>query len=414
MNRPSHGPTTPDAPMPDASAPDAAASLSDPASAFPDQGVGPTPSTPLGRADVVVVGAGIVGLAHAVSAHDAGLSVAVIDREHRPVGASIRNFGHACVTGQAGELADLAQAARRRWLELSARVGFWAVESGGLALARTQREEAVLQELAAERGDQVRMLTAEQARDRLGAPGPADLLAGARLRDDVRVDPREAVPAIAAWLAEQPGVSFHWNTSYFREEDGRVLTSRGVLHAQRTVLCAGHDLDHVEPEVAARHGIQRCALQMVLAEDPGIRMEPAVLTGTSMLRYDAFASMPSAPGLAEELARTRPDLVGIDANLMFTQRPDGTLLLGDSHDLRPSQEPFLQESTTEILLDRAAQMLGLDRSALRPIQRWQGVYASSPQARYLQRDLGERLQVCTVTSGVGMTIGLGLAERAFA
>ena len=41
------------------------------------------------RADLVVVGAGIVGLAHAYEAHRRGLSVAIVDRDARPVGAPI-------------------------------------------------------------------------------------------------------------------------------------------------------------------------------------------------------------------------------------------------------------------------------------------------------------------------------------
>ena len=60
----------------------------------------------LDSAEVVVVGAGIVGLAHAYHARDLGLSVVVVDRDDHATGASVRNFGHGCVTAQAGVALD--------------------------------------------------------------------------------------------------------------------------------------------------------------------------------------------------------------------------------------------------------------------------------------------------------------------
>ena len=50
--------------------------------------------------DVAIVGAGIVGLAHALAAVRLGKRVIVIDRDARANGASIRNFGFVTVTGQ--------------------------------------------------------------------------------------------------------------------------------------------------------------------------------------------------------------------------------------------------------------------------------------------------------------------------
>ena len=50
--------------------------------------------------DLLVVGAGIVGLAHAWAGARRGWRVVVVERDAACIGASIRNFGFVTVTGQ--------------------------------------------------------------------------------------------------------------------------------------------------------------------------------------------------------------------------------------------------------------------------------------------------------------------------
>ena len=366
----------------------------------------------LPASELLIVGAGIVGLSHAIAAVERGLTVTIIDRDSRAVGASIRNFGHACVTAQSGELLELALVARDKWLRYGSLAGFFHVASGALAIARSEAEFAVLAELSeAREAGQVRLLTASQVRDRVGAAADPSIRGGALLRDDLRVDPREAVGALSAWLAEQPGVTFRWHTSFLGAAEGIAHTSRGDLRAERTIVCVGHDLDRLYPELAEKFQIERCALHMARVTVPaGFRLGPAVLTGTSMLRYPAFAETDAAAALSREMAARHPELLDIVANVMFTQRPDGTLLVGDSHRYGLTNDPFLDESTTDTLLAAVRQILGVE---LQVIERWQGVYASSSHQPFVIADPVPGVTVAIVTSGVGMTIALGLAEKTF-
>lgn len=368
------------------------------------------------HSDVLVVGAGIVGLAHAARAIDRGLSVRVIDRDHQAVGASVRNFGHCCITAQSGELYDLARHGRELWLHYAREAGFWAVESGAVVVATTATELAVLTELAQLREPgQIRLLTPAQVAAELGRQDTGGIIGGAWLRDDLRVDPRTTVAKLAAWVDTRPRAAVHWNTSATAVESGitrraRVNTSRGVFEADQVYFCVGHDVDYLFPELAEAHQVQRCALNMLRAQAPkGLDLAPAVLTASSMLRYQAFTEVPSARALHDELAAEHPHLLAIDANVMFTQRPDGTLLLGDSHRYAATQDPFLDESTSRTLHRTIGTVLsGHD---LTVIERWQGIYASSPRGPLLVADVAEGVTVVSVTSGVGMTVGFGLAER---
>jgi FAD dependent oxidoreductase TIGR03364 len=371
-------------------------------------------SNPIAESDVLVVGAGIVGLAHATAALARGLTVTIIDRDARAVGASVRNFGHCCVTAQSGELLELALVAREKWIAYSAAAGFFSVRSGALVLARSANELAVLNELSASREPgQVDLLSARKASAMVRNGADASIIGGAILRDDLRVDPRETVESLAAWLVTQPGVTMFWQTSLLGAAHGVASTSRGEMRAERTIVCVGHDLDYLYPGLAAERQIERCALQMLRVEAPsGMVLRPAVLTGTSMLRYPAFVETDAAGALRNEMTSARKDLLEIGANLMFTQRPDGTLIVGDSHRYSTTVDAFQSEKTSGTLLNEMEQILGVDR--LRVMERWQGIYASSPQQPFLIEEVAPGVIVAIVTSGVGMTISFGLAEKTFA
>jgi FAD dependent oxidoreductase TIGR03364 len=370
---------------------------------------------PMASTDVLIVGAGIIGLAHAALAHKSGLSVTVIERDHRAVGASVRNFGHACITAQHGDTYEMAQAGRKHWLDFAAKSGFWAIESGALVVAATEIELQLLREFSDSRPEgQITVLGSDEVRAKLGREHTDGIRGGAFLADDLRVDPRTTVGTLAAWLNDQEGVSVQFNTAavgfgHGTDRRARVNTSRGAYEADQVFVCVGHDVDYLFPEIAAEHRIERCALQMAAAPSPeSTTIIPAVLTATSMLRYEAFTHLPSASVLLSQVTAANPELLAIGANVMFTQRPDGTLLLGDSHSYDLTQPPFLTESTTEILLQAAAKVL--DVESIAPTERWQGIYASSEVAPILVRDLTEAITLVSVTSGIGMTISFGLAE----
>ncbi|WP_125616939.1 TIGR03364 family FAD-dependent oxidoreductase [Specibacter cremeus] len=365
------------------------------------------------RTDLIIVGAGIVGLAHAFEAHRNGHTVRIIERDARPNGASIRNFGHCCITAQDGELLDTAYRSREGWMAAAKAVGFWAPEAGAYVVARSEAEQAVLEELNGKRGTEaVRLLTAADIRSVLGGtPDPA-IVGGAHLPADLRVDPRSAPGEIADWLQNQDGVTIEWNAAVKDINDGTVTTGRGDFHAGKVLVCVGHDLDYLFPALADRYQVQRCALQMALAPAPSTyKIDAAVLTGTSMARYDGFTAMPGATALKQEIYGHSPELVDMVANVMFARRPDGTIILGDTHVYGQTIAPFQDEWWTTRVVDEIGKVLGTD---LKVTQRWQGVYATSPLTPLLIEDVDAKTRVITVTCGIGMTMSFGIAAETIA
>ena len=107
---------------------------------------------PIHDTDIAIVGAGILGLSHAYAAARRGLKVSVFERSDRPLGASVRNFGQALITGQApGPMFALAREARTIWAQLAEAAGFHIRRNGSLLFARTEAEEALLEAFCATR-----------------------------------------------------------------------------------------------------------------------------------------------------------------------------------------------------------------------------------------------------------------------
>src|SRR5215469_11893905 len=96
--------------------------------------------------DVAVIGAGVVGLAHACIAARAGKRVVVIERDVRANGASVRNFGFITVTGQErGDSWQLARRTRDIWAEVAPKAKLQIEQEGLYVTARSHEAVAVIE-----------------------------------------------------------------------------------------------------------------------------------------------------------------------------------------------------------------------------------------------------------------------------
>src|SRR5262249_9886158 len=100
-------------------------------------------------ADIAIVGAGIMGLAHAFAAASRGRRVVVFEREPRASSASVRNFGLIWPIGQPhGFLHQLAHRSRAHWIQVlnGARLPY--LSTGSLHVIYREDEAAVAREFA--------------------------------------------------------------------------------------------------------------------------------------------------------------------------------------------------------------------------------------------------------------------------
>ena len=363
--------------------------------------------------DVVVVGAGIVGLAHALIAARHGYRVAVVDRDARANGASIRNFGFITVTGQGHPKTwDRARRAREVWADIAPRAGIAVHHRGLLMCARRPEALAVIEEFAAgPMGAGCRLLRGPD----LAAHAPplrGESLVGAlHSPHELRVESRDAIPRLTAWMAESFGIAFHTGTAALGVEPGRVATSQGMLRAPHIVVCPGTDLTTLFPGSFRDRGVTLCKLHMLRLADPGWRLPAAIMSDLGLVRYLGYAGAPSLPRLRAILEAEQSEELAHGVHLIVVQGADGSLVLGDSHHYDATPDPFQPEHVDRLIL-REAQAV-LDLPAPRVTERWIGVYPSGPEDAFFEEPMpGVRL--VSVTSGTGASTAFGIAQEVLA
>lgn len=382
---------------------------------------------------VAVVGAGIVGLAHAWAAARRGHAVTLFERDDRASGASIRNFGMVWPIGQpVGPRLDLALASRDRWLALAAEAGLQVQRCGSLHLAHADDEMAVLEEFHAREGDRrpdCRLLSATEVQALTPAANPTNLRGGMWSGAELGIDPRQALRLLPRWLATAHGVAIACGTPVLTR-DGRALGGpRGTLgRFDRVVLCPGADLAALCPEMVTgaapdSRPVRRCKLQMLAVRPPtsGFRIGPHLAGGLTLRHYEAFATCDTLPALRTRIARETPELDRLGIHVMASQPEDGRIILGDSHEYDEAIEPFDREEIDALILRELRRIITLPDWTI--TQRWHGIYGSvthasathDPAAREpaLELELEPGVHLCTGTGGAGMTLAFGLAERAW-
>jgi D-hydroxyproline dehydrogenase subunit beta len=366
--------------------------------------------------NVGVIGAGIVGLAHAWSAARRGHRVIVFERARAASGASIRNFGMIWPIGQpAGESHAIALRSRLAWLELSRDTGIWVNPCGSIHLAHREDEWSVLEEFAHAApglGYRCERLTRDQVLSRSGAAKPEGLLGGLFSPSELAVNPRAAVRALPGWLAGSLDVRFEFDTTITTVGPGQARSADGREWAfDRTVICGGADFETLFPEVFRAAGLSRCKLQMLktAAQPEDWRLGPHLASGLTLRHYPNFAVAASLQALRRRIADEAPELDRYGIHVMASQNDTGEVILGDSHEYDSAIEPFDKTLIDNLILRELSRVIRLPDWQV--AERWHGVYVKHPSRPVFEAEPLPGVHIRTGSGGSGMTMAFGLAEK---
>lgn len=365
--------------------------------------------------DLAIVGAGILGVAHAYLAIRAGLSVVMFDRHPRALGASVRNFGMLWPIGQLpGKNLDRALRSRQVWADVAKACGLFFDPVGSLHVARAPDELAVLEEFVQSsrgKGYVLEMLTPDQAVERSPALVRQGLLGAMFSQTEVCVDPRVACALVTKFLVGTGRLTACFSTPVRAIEHPYVETSAGERwRADRILVCSGDDLRTLYPAVYADSGLTPVKLQMqrTAPQPGGWRMGPMLAGGLTLQHYPSFRVCASLGQLRARFARERPEFNRFGIHVLASQHGDGSIAIGDSH-MPPEDDAYNLQEIDDLVLKYFHEMMHLPEPRI--AQRWHGVYArfSDDRTEFIaEPEPGVR--IVNGPGGAGMTLSFGLAQ----
>ena len=367
------------------------------------------------RADVAVVGGGILGLAHAYHAAKAGKRVVLFERSPRAMGASIRNFGMVWPMGQpAGKMHQMALSSRTHWLDVIAAAKLPHYPTGSLHVVYQEDEATVAQEFAAlapAQGFDVTWLSPAQVLERSPAVVAEGLRGGLWSPTEVVVDPRVTLWTLPGFLAEQLGVTLRYNTAVTRIDLPRVTAGDEIWEVDTVYVCGGDDFQTLYPAVFADSGITRCKLQMLrTAVQPNQwQLGPSLAAGLTLRFYSSFGLCPSLPRLKARIAAETPEYDRWGIHVLVSQTAAGEITLGDTHEYGLAVDIFDKPELDDLVLRYLATFARFPDQTI--TQRWHGVYAKHPDQPYCRFQPAPGVHVVTAPGGSGMTLSFGLAAE---
>ncbi|NEO55590.1 MAG: TIGR03364 family FAD-dependent oxidoreductase [Okeania sp. SIO3B5] len=372
--------------------------------------------TQIHQTDVIVVGAGIVGLAHALVAVKRGLKVVVFERNPYAVGASIRNFGMIWPIGQPkGELRDRALKSREIWLEVGAKAGFHLDQCGSLHLAYREDELQVIKEFiettTQQEQETLALLTPEQVAEKTPAVITDGLLGALWSATEIIVDPREAIKKIPGFLSAEYNVEFKFGT-VVTEISHPYLTAGGEKwQADHIFVCSGTDFETLYPDTFANSGITKVKLQMMrtVPQPENWRAGVSLCGGLTLTHYTSFAHCPSLAALKTRIEKETPHFPEWGIHVMMSQNAAGELIIGDSHEYGLNPEPFDRVQINQYILDYLKKFARVPK--LEIAETWHGVYAKLPGKTEFIAQPETGVTIINALSGAGMTLSFGLATE---
>jgi D-hydroxyproline dehydrogenase subunit beta len=372
--------------------------------------------------DVVVVGAGILGTFHAHALAKLGKKVAVFEKDSTPREATVRNFGQVVPSGfPNGRWHQYGRFSTELFKSIQAKKDIGIHSNGSLYIASDESEMQLLIELKAQfdaTDYPSELLTKEQVRAHSSLLKGDYPVGGLFFKQEVSAESRRLIRSIHDFITETGNVSFFYETAVIETQETTAgvkvkLANGSAVECEKVFICNGRDFQFLYPDIFKQSPIEISKLQMLLSTPIATPLPGNILTGMTIRRYESFKECPSYGQLDPKNAH--PELAEKGIHILFKQRPDGSIVIGDSHVYADNNTGFdagfeEEEKINQLIINEAKEIINVPN--LQIAATWSGFYAQMKgHGEIFEHTIGSNIHIVTGIGGKGMTASAGYAHE---
>jgi FAD dependent oxidoreductase TIGR03364 len=373
-------------------------------------------------ADVIVIGAGVLGTFHAYYAAQMGFKTLLIERNAFPSDASTRNFGMVVQTivQTEGEWPAFARASREIYKSIQEEQDIGIQSNGSLYIASTDIERIVLEEFAQmySQAYNCSYLDVDETLYRYPFIKPSYCYGALHFPDDLTLDPRRMLRQFIPYIVQKELIEYIPQTTIVSVESTNqqciITDATGkVFMADQVFVCSGAEYRTLFPEYFRSSGLKICKLQMMqTVSQHQFSLPHAILSGLSIRRYPAFKSTSSYHSLQKE--PVDENIRGYGIHLLFKQTANGSVIIGDSHEYSTFRDASVAEEITnchinEVILHYGQQMITMPSWQIQTM--WNGYYLIHAEREIYTETIDDKIHIVTGIAGKGMSTGPGFSQK---
>jgi FAD dependent oxidoreductase TIGR03364 len=372
--------------------------------------------------DLIIVGSGILGTFHAYHALTKGMSVAILEKDSKPEGATVRNFGQVVPSGMDRKWQNFGKESLKIYKDIHSQFDINLRQNGTIYLASNEEEMQLIEELHQINilnDYESNLLTKDQCLAKYDGVRSDYCKGGLFFPQEVTVEPSTMIHKLHQYMTANLGLELYINTTVVqtenRSDDVVATTSLGMEYkASKIIICNGSDFKILYPEIYNNSDLIVSKLQMLQTKPQNnYKLNGSILTGLTIRRYESFEECPSYQSIkAKEDSNSFEKKYGV--HILFKQAMDGSVILGDSHEYASAKEIdtlgfYLNMDIDNFMIEEAKKIIDLPTYEIQ--SRWFGMYSQCKTKDIFEHTIGDNIHIITGIGGKGMTGSAGFAKH---